>query len=497
MRALALAVIALLSFAAPAFAQEEVAEPAPEPQPAAEPQPAPEPPASVQPTLQVPLVEPAPVAAPPAPSGSPGEPLAGFSDGTPFLRSPDNFFVLFPGARLQVDGYYFNSRDKVPNDGFLTRRARLELGGWVSGRFFFNIAGDFAAGPPPGANPIAPSQLATTDDLVAFAPWENLAILQLGQFDAPFTLENRTSDKYFDFLERSLTVRAFAIPGNKEQGLMLHGMLPRNILYYSLGVFNGDGQNFRNADNSFDVMGRAWLAIFPPSLPAVSSVTAGGSCWLGKRKNGLPLASQSTEAGFAFWSPRWTGPTMNTLELHQDGNLSAFAFELNAPVLHRAGGRFEVVSKNQKYAAQDVSRAPALTTVGRGTLHGWSAYGELWYWLIGDDRIIGDPGLQLPARFQKFGTSAPRQGLMLVLRLDHLDETTTDDAATAALGLGSPVAGHTRVLALVAGLNYWCTKRLRVSANYGLNHFRGDTKQIKALLSPRVQEVLVRVGIAL
>src|SRR5205814_371865 len=138
-------------------------------------------------------------------------------------------------------------------------------------------------------------------------------------------------------------------------------------------------------------MGRAWLAIFPPSLQAVSSVTAGGSFWLGKSKNGLPVSSQTTEPGFAFWAPRWTGPTMNSLELHQEGKLNAFAFELNAPVLHKAGGRVEVVGKNQKYAVQDVSKAPTLTTVGHGKLEGWSAYGELWYWLIGDDRVLGDP----------------------------------------------------------------------------------------------------------
>src|SRR6185503_9683307 len=127
---------------------------------------------------------------------------------------------------------------------------------------FFSIAGDFASGPPAAANPIAPAQLITTDDFVGLAPWENLALLQVGQFDAPFTLENRTSDKYFDFIERSITVRAFGIPSNKEQGAMVHGMLPGKVAYYSLGVFDGDGTNFKNQDDNFDVLGRAWVAPF-------------------------------------------------------------------------------------------------------------------------------------------------------------------------------------------------------------------------------------------
>jgi phosphate-selective porin len=498
MRILSVAIIAhLLGFAPLAAAQQDAPPPAAEPEPAVEAPPAAEPVPEPQPAPQPPPAsEPA---APPAPAAAPPEtePLAGFSDGTPFLRSPDNFFVLLPGGRLQVDASFWKSQDKVPNNTFLTRRARIEVAGWISSKVFFHIAGDFAAGPPPGANPIAPSQLNATDDYVAFAPWENLAILQLGQFDAPFTLENRTSDKYFDFIERSLAVRAFGIPSNKEQGLMLHGLLPRNVLYYSFGVFNGDGQNFRNADNSFDLMGRAWLAILPPSLEALSSVTAGGSFWVGTRKNGLPLATQTTEGGFAFWSPRWAGPMMNPLELHQDGKLTEVAVELNVPVAHKAGGRVEFVHKDQRYAVQDASKAPALTTVGHGALRGWAGYGELWYWVLGDDRIIGDPGLQLPPRFKKFGVKPPQQGLMVALRLDLLNETAVDDGATQAMGLGSPVAGRTKATAFVAGVNYWWTKRLRASVNYGFNRFRGDTRIIKGLPSFRVQELLFRLGIAL
>src|SRR2546423_931538 len=79
-------------------------------------------------------------------------------------------------------------------------------------------------------------------------------------YDAPFTFENRTSDKYQDFMEKSVTIRSLAIPTNKEMGAMVHGTNPDRNFYYAVGTFNGDGQNFRNVDNSFDVMGRAWVA---------------------------------------------------------------------------------------------------------------------------------------------------------------------------------------------------------------------------------------------
>ena len=210
----------------------------------------------------------------------PGDPIAGFTDGTAFLRSPDNQFVLLPSGRLQVDGYAFvRPTSEMPEATVLLRRARLELAGWVGSWFYYSIAGDFALGAPAGADPRPQSFIATTDDFVAVAPLKDKVILQVGQFDAPFTLENRTSDKYFDFMERSLTVRTFGIPSNKEVGAMVHGMpLANKGIYYSAGVFNGDGQNFKNVDNNFDVMGRAWVAPFAfTDLEPLKQVAVGGS----------------------------------------------------------------------------------------------------------------------------------------------------------------------------------------------------------------------------
>ena len=107
----------------------------------------PSPPAASPPAA--PAVTPAtPPAASAAPIIAQPEPLAGVSDGTIFLRSPDDAFVFFPNGRLQLDTYVFHSDNKTPNDTFLIRRARLELAGWIAGVAFFHLAGDFAAGVP-------------------------------------------------------------------------------------------------------------------------------------------------------------------------------------------------------------------------------------------------------------------------------------------------------------------------------------------------------------
>jgi hypothetical protein len=90
---------------------------------------------------------------------------------------------------------------------------------------------------------------------------------------------------------------------------MLHGIESHRFIYYALAVLDGDGQNFRNADGQLDLMGRAWVA--PGaflSLDAVKRITVGGSFWTGLRRNGLPLPTQSTQAGFTFFKPSWSVP---------------------------------------------------------------------------------------------------------------------------------------------------------------------------------------------
>jgi phosphate-selective porin len=493
----------LLSSGQPALAQQPAPPAASAPPPASAP-PALAPPPAEAPPLPNPPPPPPPPPPAPAPAADLGEPLAGFSDGTAFLRSPDNEFIFFPNGRLQVDGYFFKSANATPKNTFLLRRARLELAGWMGTFAYFSIGADFVVGTPSAnTSPVVQTNLNATDDYVAIAPWGDVAILQFGQFDAPFTLENRTSDKYFDFMERSVTVRAFGVPTNKEQGFMLHGTTPARHFYYSAAVINGDGQNFRNTDGNFDLLGRAWIA--PASFGApelLRGITVGGSFWTGDRTNALALPAQTTQAGFAILNPAWawtSGTTTTPVELHQFGRLNAFALELNAPIGHRAGVRWEYVWKHQPLAVANIAVPKFPVALGGADLRGWSTYGEAWYWLMGDDTIIGEPGMQLPTRYKKFGVKPPRDGVMLAARLDYLDETVSESSDAAALMLGSPVTGTTKLTALTLGVNYWHSKRFRATANYVLNHFDGTTPYVTTLKgkSANEQELLFRLAIAL
>jgi phosphate-selective porin len=459
----------------------------------------PVPPPTVVAPAPAPVVASAP-ASTPAPGGMPpDEPIAGFSNGTAFLRAPDNGFVLLPNGRLQVDGYFFKTDNAgVPKNTFLLKRARLELAGWVGPAVFFSIAADFAGSPPASSGvPVAQTNLNATDNFVALAPWGDYAILQFGQYDAPFTLENRTSDKYFDFMERSVTVRTFGIPSNKEQGFMLHGTNPARNYYYSAALLNGDGQNYRNVDGKFDLMGRAWIA--PLSFGGggpLHDLTVGGSFWTGDRNMTVALGSQTTQAGFTFFSNSvaWTDTTNTTaIELHQQGRLKAWAVELNAPIDHKMGVRYELVGKNQPLSVID---AKTLAIQEGLRLKGWSMYGEAWYWAIGDDTIIGEPGMQMPTRLKKFAVKAPQRGLMFAARFELLDEKLTEDLPGTVAITGKSY-GETKLTSLTLGANYWISKRFRTTFNYVLNHFGGDTSLVTGLKSKNEQEFLFRLAIAL
>src|SRR5439155_26529595 len=106
--------------------------------------------------------------------------------------------------------------------------------------------------------------------------------------------------------------------------------LADKAVYYSLGVFNGDGQNFRNVDNDADVMGRAWVAPLKfAHVPALENAEIGGSFWVGHRGgNGSILNTFSTQGGFGFTSSKGSfGMAKTPMELHQHGDLTEYAIE--------------------------------------------------------------------------------------------------------------------------------------------------------------------------
>jgi phosphate-selective porin OprO and OprP len=73
------------------------------------------------------------------------------------------------------------------------------------------------------------------------------ARLRLGQFQVPFSLEELTSSRFIDFVERSIVN---ALAPYYDRGIMLHGDLLQGGISYYLGGFNGTGED--TSDNNGD-----------------------------------------------------------------------------------------------------------------------------------------------------------------------------------------------------------------------------------------------------
>ncbi|HVU50030.1 MAG TPA: porin [Polyangia bacterium] len=428
------------------------------------------------------------------PGPGPQDPLAGLAGEHAFLRSPSNEIVLFPGFLLQVGGAFYPRQLDDLRSGFTLRRARLELAGWLGPMFYFDVAGDFtAADGPPASGGRPPS-----DAYLAFAPEGDLFIVQAGQFDAPFSLENRTLDAYLPFVDRSLVVRTLAAPYNKDLGVMVHGTDDARLVYYSGGVFNGDGPALRNGDNRVDVIGRVSVSpLARTSLDAFHEVSLGASAWYGQRAAGQAFPTQATPGGFAFFVPSWTMGQMPplTFDLLESGSTLTLGGELNAPIGHQAGVRGEGVLKEQDLAEAVIATdGSPPTTRGRAHLRGFGGYGEAWLWLVGDDRLLPRPGFELPKRLRRVVEPPAEHGLMVTARGELLQEDLTSTSTNA-----NPNTATTRLVTATLGVNYWYGRRVRATLNYALTFLSGTTENVKNLqaTSKTEQEVLLLLAMGL
>jgi hypothetical protein len=401
------------------------------------------------------------------------------------------------GARLDVDGGALHGGG-APASQLLVRRARLQATGSIGPWVTFSAAAEYAD--PPGA---ASAIFAPTDVFLALAPLRELVVLQAGQFDAPFTLENRTPDYTLDFLERSIAVRAFGIPENKATGAMLAGVDGARHFHYALGLFNGDGPSLRSLDGQYDFMARAWLAPFSfAGEGPLHDLSLGGSLWIGDRANALPLAAQTTPGGLAFarFDPYVTSAGGPPRQLRQVGRRVEAALELDAPLDRRYGARAELLWRRSPLSEEDVTEPLHPSILGGADLDGWAGYGEAWFWALGDERAAPgarhglEPPLDRPA---KAPSLLQRDGLMLAVRISHVSEEIWQETDAALLNLHDPAVGTTRVTSYELGINYWHARAFRATCNYVVNRISGTTAEIESLGTSTEQELLLRLGFAL
>lgn len=428
-------------------------------------------------------------------------PLGGFHNGLFFLRDRSDAFRLYVMGRVHLDGltYLGSGISSLGPDSALKttlqlRRARPEIGGeffqdwqWLLSVDLAPTANDnpaartasrsCAVDPTSGAqtcsdatNPVeAPLQRpAVTDAFVNYgpSPWVNL---QFGQYLIPFTMENRVADNTTPFLERSLVSRGLGAPFTRDIGAMLWGQAEDALVYYTVGIYNGDGANRPNADSRFDVVGRAFTRPFVTTRGSLlESAQIGASGRYGSRDSklvGYDVPSLTTQGGYAFWKATYKDSLNRTTHIIPSGDQAAVAVDLFLPV-----NRFDLTSEvvyavaSSREAVDGYQLSPF--TERTTSLKGYAYYVQLGAWLLGSREIIGGgPSYGKPLHLDlKRPQKAPARGLQLLARVERLHETYSGPR-DGKLDARSPI-GDIDVTSLAFGMNFWATRHLRVGLNY-------------------------------
>jgi phosphate-selective porin OprO/OprP len=225
-------------------------------------------------------------------------------------------FKLVLGGYIQVnfedgDVSAFEGRfgQTALKDRFRLRRTRINLTGEFAEQFDFKVEGEFE-----NSEGISSGRTAFSGADI-FVNWHQFpeAQIKVGQWKAPFGLEQLTPDPYLFIIERSLPTGA--ITPERQIGVQLWGKPFTNVwpeqkdlLTYYAGIFNGNGRNTTiNDNNAFMYVGRLELMPFKGKIfGQTSSLKLGGDVLNSRDDQGTNI-SQS-----------------GNLLVNSDGSLSSF-----------------------------------------------------------------------------------------------------------------------------------------------------------------------------
>jgi phosphate-selective porin OprO and OprP len=181
-------------------------------------------------------------------------------------------------------------------DRFRLRRARINLTGDFAEQFDFKMEGDFGQSDGTSGNRTA---FSATD---IWVNWHQFpaAQVKVGQYKAPFGLEQLTPDTTLLTIERTLPTGA--ITPDRQIGVELWGKPFTNIwpeqkdlLTYYAGIFNGNGRNITvNDNNNFMFAGRLELQPFKGKIAGQQSfVKLGGDVLNSRDEAGVNISQSS------------------------------------------------------------------------------------------------------------------------------------------------------------------------------------------------------------
>ena len=180
-------------------------------------------------------------------------------------------------------------------DRFRLHRARLNLTGDYAEQFDFKLEGDFGQSDGTSGNRTA---FSATDVWVNYHEFP-AAQVKIGQYKAPFGLEQLTPDTSLLTIERTLPTGA--ITPDRQIGAELWGkpftsIWPeqKDLLTYYAGIFNGNGRNITvNDNNNFMFVGRLELQPLKDVFGKGSFLKFGGDVLNSRDEQGVNISQSS------------------------------------------------------------------------------------------------------------------------------------------------------------------------------------------------------------
>jgi phosphate-selective porin len=217
-------------------------------------------------------------------------------------------FVQFNSESGDPFAYLGNFGQTAIDNRFRLRRARINLTGDYAEQFDFKLEGDFAQSDGTNGGRTA---FSGTD---IFINWHQFpaAQVKVGQYKAPFGLEQLTPDTSLFTIERSIATGA--ITPERQIGVQLWGkpltnLWPeqKDLVTYYAGFFNGNNRNINiNDNNNFMFVGRLELQPLKDFAGKGSFLKLGGDVLNSRDDAGVNI-SQS-----------------GNLKVNSDGSLSSF-----------------------------------------------------------------------------------------------------------------------------------------------------------------------------
>jgi phosphate-selective porin OprO/OprP len=251
------------------------------------------------------------------------------------IKAKQTLFGVNSFGKLSIDGYTqvryqsFQNQTVTPADGFDVRRVRLDFTGTIGSQFDYRAQIDF------GGTAVTPLDL-----YIVYKPFKDYLKFTAGQFYVPFSLENISSDKSLDFIDRSQVVNALVARkgdasnnkfvadsiGNqngRDVGIQASGsLIPFNggkLVDYYVALLNGSGINAVDNNKDRDISAR--VVVHP-----VKGLDLGGSYYNGDDKfvvkNGdrfrWGFEGAYAYKAFTVKAELISGQTGNTLGAHVD-----------------------------------------------------------------------------------------------------------------------------------------------------------------------------------